>query len=171
MDEHTPNEVHSHEESDAGARPMMLFFVAFLGLCGVGFLVAKLGYDALVKFENSRQGDRITLVKEKKAEIPPSLELRTGGPEVTTLPATGSMLQPDPVRDMNEMRTAQLGKLNSYGWVDREHGIVHIPIEKAMAMAIERSMVRTQAPEPASSATQAPAAPAMQQPAAAPATR
>ncbi|MFA6956347.1 MAG: hypothetical protein WC538_10785 [Thermoanaerobaculia bacterium] len=170
MDEHNHHEAHGHEETDVRSRPLMLFFVAFLALCGVGFVVAKWSYDALVKFENARQNEKLTLVTEKKAEIPESLTLRTGGPEVTTIPATGSLLQPDPVRDMSEMRTAQLGKLNSYGWIDRDKGIVHVPIEKAMALAIERSMVRAQAPEPATAATQAPSAPATQ-PAAAPATR
>lgn len=148
MDEH----VHSHEGSDVKARPLALFFVAFLALCGLGFVIAKWSYDALVKFENARQKEKITRVASQKTEIPESLNLRAGGPEVATLPATVSMLQPDPVRDMNEMRDAQLGRLSSYGWVDREKGVVHIPIEKAMTMAIERSMVKAQALEPSSTA-------------------
>jgi hypothetical protein len=148
MDEH----VHSHEGTDVKARPLALFFVAFLALCGIGFVIAKWGYDALVKYENARQKDKVTRVTAQKSEIPETLKLRAGGPEVATLPSTESMLQPDPVRDMNAMRDAQLGRLSSYGWVDREKGVVHIPIEKAMAMAIERSMVKAQAPELASTA-------------------
>lgn len=143
---------HSHEGSDVKARPLALFFVAFLALCGLGFVVAKWSYDALVKFENARQKDKVTRVASEKTAIPESLNLRAGGPEVTTLPSAGPLLQPDPVRDMNAMRAEQLGRLNSYGWVDREKGIVHVPIENAMAMAIERSMVKAQAPEPASTA-------------------
>jgi hypothetical protein len=170
MDEHNHHEAHAHEGSDVHARPLVLFFVAFLVVGALSFVIVKWSYHALVKFTNARQGDKITLVTEKPAEIPPSLELRNGLPDVKTLPATGSLLQPDPVRDMSEMRAAQLGKLNSYGWIDRDKGIVHVPIEKAMAMAIERSMVKAQAPEPVTAPTQAPGAPAMQ-PAAAPATR
>lgn len=168
MDEHSDHEVHAHEGTDVHVRPLVLFFVIFLVIGALSFVIVKWSYGALVKFENSRQHDKLTLVQEKKAEIPPNLELRAGGPAVTTLPASGTLLQPDPVRDMNAMRASQLEKLNSYGWIDRDRGIVHVPIEKAMAIAIERSMVRAQSPAPA--AMQAPVAPAGQS-ATAPAAR
>lgn len=38
-----------------------------------------------------------------------------------------------------EMRTAQQKQLNSYGWVNREAGTVHIPIEKAMDALVQES--------------------------------
>ncbi len=41
-------------------------------------------------------------------------------------------LQPDPVTDMNKFRAAQEERLNSYGWVDQQAGIVHIPVERAI---------------------------------------
>jgi hypothetical protein len=155
MDEHS----HLPDGGDVKARPLIVFFVIFLVFSAFSFVLVKWSYDALVKFENSRQKDKLTMVEPgPKSAIPESLKLRAGEPEVTTLPSTGSLLQPDPVRDMNEMRTAQLARLNSYGWVDREKGIVHVPIEKAMAMTLERSLVRAQAPEQAPAATTQPAA-------------
>ncbi|HEY7724739.1 MAG TPA: hypothetical protein VH880_05365 [Anaeromyxobacteraceae bacterium] len=33
------------------------------------------------------------------------------------------------------MRRAQLRRLSSYGWVDREKGVVRIPVERAMDLA------------------------------------
>jgi hypothetical protein len=33
------------------------------------------------------------------------------------------------------MRRAQLQRLSSYGWVDREQGVVRIPVERAMDLA------------------------------------
>ncbi|HXF09766.1 MAG TPA: hypothetical protein VN625_03200 [Desulfuromonadaceae bacterium] len=36
------------------------------------------------------------------------------------------------------LQTEQIRKLNSYGWVDRSHGVVHIPIERAMDLAVGR---------------------------------
>lgn len=41
-------------------------------------------------------------------------------------------LQPDPVRDIEAYRGEQRKRLSSYAWVDRERGIVRIPIEQAM---------------------------------------
>jgi hypothetical protein len=35
-------------------------------------------------------------------------------------------------REAGQKRTEQLARLNSYGWVDREKRIIHIPIDRAM---------------------------------------
>ncbi len=35
-------------------------------------------------------------------------------------------------REAKQKRNEQLGRLNSYGWVDREKQIIHIPIDRAM---------------------------------------
>lgn len=40
-----------------------------------------------------------------------------------------------------ELKAAQLQKLASYGWVDRDRGVVHLPIERAIDLWIERSRV------------------------------
>ena len=54
-------------------------------------------------------------------------------------------LQVVPVRDLLEKRQAEERQLGSYGWVDREGGIVHIPIDQAMRLLVERR--RAGAPE------------------------
>lgn len=41
-------------------------------------------------------------------------------------------LQPNPEADMAAFRARENAELDSYGWVDRPHGIVHVPIEQAM---------------------------------------
>lgn len=42
------------------------------------------------------------------------------------------MLQTDPAADLRDFRAEEDARLRSYGWVDRAHGIVHIPIDEAM---------------------------------------
>jgi hypothetical protein len=39
-----------------------------------------------------------------------------------------------------QLYTALRKRLDSYGWIDREHGIVHIPIDRAIAIMAERGM-------------------------------
>lgn len=34
----------------------------------------------------------------------------------------------------------QTDKLNSYGWIDRSNGIVHIPIDRAMELILQRGL-------------------------------
>ena len=41
-------------------------------------------------------------------------------------------LQSDPTADLHRLLDAQMAQLNSAGWVDRQGGIAHIPIDDAM---------------------------------------
>lgn len=41
-------------------------------------------------------------------------------------------LQPDPEEDMQQLRTRNMQILNGSGWVDKDRGVVHIPIAQAM---------------------------------------
>lgn len=43
-------------------------------------------------------------------------------------------LQPQPGQDIAQFRTEKQQLLEGYGWVDREHGIARIPIERAMQL-------------------------------------
>lgn len=43
-------------------------------------------------------------------------------------------LQPHPASDLAAYRAEKARQLEGYGWVDRGHGIVRIPIERAMAL-------------------------------------
>lgn len=56
-------------------------------------------------------------------------------------------LQPVPAVDMERMRRAEQQRLNSYGWVDRERGIVHIPIDRALELLEQRGLPARQ-PQP-----------------------
>ena len=49
-------------------------------------------------------------------------------------------LQVAPADDWNQMLTNEREFLNSYGWIDRSRGIVHIPIRRAMELLAERGV-------------------------------
>jgi hypothetical protein len=50
-------------------------------------------------------------------------------------------LQTQPFKDGYQLQSSQLQKLQSYGWVDQGSGVVHIPIDEAMRLAIERDTI------------------------------
>jgi hypothetical protein len=52
-------------------------------------------------------------------------------------------LQNTPTRDYAEFRRQQEQQLNSYGWVDRQKEVVHIPVSRAMELLLDRGL-----PEP-----------------------
>jgi len=47
-------------------------------------------------------------------------------------------IQVEPVHELDEVRDQQRHAAESYGWVDREHGIVHIPVTQAMDLILAR---------------------------------
>lgn len=47
-------------------------------------------------------------------------------------------LQASPDADLARMRAISKEGLNGYGWIDREAGIVRIPIERAMDLYVQR---------------------------------
>lgn len=49
-------------------------------------------------------------------------------------------LQIDPASDLSQMQAAEDARLRSYGWVDRQSGVVRIPIERAMKLIAERGL-------------------------------
>ena len=49
-------------------------------------------------------------------------------------------LQPEPQLDLAEFRLRQAKLLSSYGWIDREAGVVRIPIDRAMDLVAERGL-------------------------------
>jgi len=46
--------------------------------------------------------------------------------------APAPQLQSDPARQMQDFLAQERARLNSTGWIDRQQGIAHIPIEDAM---------------------------------------
>lgn len=49
-------------------------------------------------------------------------------------------LQVDPRADLQQFEAAELQQLNSAGWVDRAHNVVHIPIDDAMRRIAEQGI-------------------------------
>jgi hypothetical protein len=46
-------------------------------------------------------------------------------------------LQTNPALDLAQYEAAQQSKLNTYGWIDKPAGIIHIPIARAMDLILE----------------------------------
>lgn len=59
---------------------------------------------------------------------------------VTNEQFTGPHLLVNQSVDMEKLRATEEAALHSYGWVDREHGVVHIPIDRAMELLVESGL-------------------------------
>jgi hypothetical protein len=56
------------------------------------------------------------------------------------LPPPEPRLQTQPREDLKRLRAAEEEVLHSYGWIDASAGVVHIPIERAMELTLERGL-------------------------------
>jgi len=111
-----------HEEDRPSRRLILIGALVFAAIGALGLLLptlAQLGFQA-----------------RQRAENPPPNPLRaSAGRELPPSPR----LQVNPTRDLAEYRAEQEEILASYGWVDRNAGIVRIPIERAMDLVAERA--------------------------------
>jgi len=99
------------------------------------------------------------LFVKQSEETSPEFPLAVG--QERRLPAA-PRLQQFPVNEHYEFRQQEDAVLQKYGWVDRETGVVRMPIADAMKLAVERGLpVRAQPP---AAAADQPAAPVQQTP-------
>ena len=81
----------------------------------------------------------------------PAAEFPLAQEQEPRLPA-GPRLQAIPANEIVEFRQRESAELNGYGWVDRNAGVVRIPIADAMHLAVQRGLPSRQAaPEGAAS--------------------
>ena len=72
------------------------------------------------------------------AEFTPAPETRTA-PRVSKVPPA-PRLQENPRIDLRAIRAEENKQLDSYGWIDREHGVVRIPVARAMDILAQRGL-------------------------------
>jgi hypothetical protein len=117
----------NHEHSDVN-------IAAILGFGGGLFAVIVIVYAivlGLFGFFDSRDGvqtpSEYPLAVARGLRVPPEPRLQT-----------------DPRQDLANLRAKEDEQLGSYGWVDKNAGVVRIPIEAAMRLTLERGLAARQ---------------------------
>ena len=118
-------EAAGYETRDLNARGVMW--------CGIGLAAA------LVLIFVALRGFEAVLSGPKKAGA-----TRVLAPQVQVPPP---QLQTNPAADLATLRAQEDGKLHSYGWVDRNAGIIRIPIERAIELTADRGLPARQNPK------------------------
>jgi len=135
-----------HEHSDVPVRPLFWFIVIFVVFAVVSHVALWLLYKAFVKGERNRMDPPQTQVaRPADASVPQNQPLLQPFPRGEVPP-----YRQTPVTDMEDMRRAEDAVLKNYGWVDRQHGVVHIPIDEAKKLYAARAAVAGAVGAPAS---------------------
>lgn len=126
---HTTDESREagYETSDARMKPLVVSMVALFSL----LTVTMVGMAVVF-----RQLDSVG--REEVRDHPMAPERQTP-PE--------PRLQVFPTREIAEYRTRMAHELGTHGWIDREAGVVRIPIARAMQLTVERGLPHREVPE------------------------
>src|SRR5205807_5791640 len=117
------NPTTRHETSDINIRGVFAF--------GIGLTVAAVLIHFMVwllfMFFNGRESAKtmvqFPLAIGQENRLPPEPRLQT-----------------NPREDLRELRASEDAILNGYGWVDKNKGVVHIPIGEAMKLTLQRGL-------------------------------
>ena len=112
-----------HETSDINIRGVLGFG---LGLLLAGIII-HVGVWLLFLYFSGRAvsptGLRYPLAKGQENRLPPEPRLQT-----------------NPRQDLRDLRANEDQVLTTYGWVDKNAGIVRIPIDQAMKLVVQRGL-------------------------------
>lgn len=118
-----PNVDVGHETRDISTRVVM----SFGGALVVGAVIVYVGIWLVYLYFGSL-ADRAYPRQYPMAQV--------GAP----LQPPAPRLQTRPREELKQMRDEEDRILNSYGWVDANGGVVHIPIEQAMKLTLEQGL-------------------------------
>lgn len=93
-----------------------------------GFLIAWFAYRALASSSAQADPKPSPIAAARDQALPP-----------------GPQLQPRPEEDLARYRAQVDERLTTWGWVDRDKNVAHIPIERAIEMVAEQA---AEAPAP-----------------------
>ena len=112
-----------HETTDVNIAAILGFAA---GLVAVAIVVHLLVW-VMFRFFDAREA------RDKAVEYPLAIE------QEQRLPPE-PRLQTNPRQDLQDLRTQETDALTTYGWVDKNGGVVRIPIDEAMRIVVQRGL-------------------------------
>lgn len=116
---HSPNV--GHEESTVELKPIIAFGVVLVIVSALSFALVWFMLDFL-RLNQARTDTPLSALADPRA-LPPA-----------------PRLQVTPSRDLIQTRQTEDVVLKTYRWVDRDAGIVGIPVERAIKILVERGL-------------------------------
>jgi hypothetical protein len=127
-----------HEHTDANIWSILKFILWLAVAAAVIHLGLALLFSLFVEQRVERAAPAYPLAVGESQRLPPE-----------------PRLQRFPREDIMNFRLTEEQQLDTYGWVDKTTGIVHIPVQEAMKLILERGLP-ARAQQPAEEATEAP---------------
>jgi hypothetical protein len=127
-----------HEESDVNVRALLWAVVIFIVFAFVTHAVLYLQFHAYAKHFRNESSQPLTMMAPAST-VPPTPRLQPLPNKTNIVEATPPNTN-TPLTDMADMRAAEDEVLNKPGWVDKQKGIVKLPIETAKQLVVQRGL-------------------------------
>jgi len=123
------------ERQDLGSRPIIGFIVSLVVLGVLTYYVLWGMFHFLDAYNRRHQRvvSPLAQVEMDTRIVTPASIQRFPEPR----------LEDNERTELNDFRYAEEEKLNSYGWVDQNAGVAHIPIDEAMKLVAQRGLPTT----------------------------
>ena len=125
-DEHA--ELH-HEESDVNFGGIVGFGAGLVAVCAAVAIVVFVYFRFLEARQTHTGPVEYPLAVSEENRVPPEPRLQT-----------------NPREDLRDLRAKEDDVLRSYGWVDKNAGVVRIPIDDAIRLTLQRGLPSRQVP-------------------------
>jgi hypothetical protein len=141
------SESTAYETRDVKIRPLVVFIAGLSIITVVTYLVVYL-IIRLFSAQAARQDSELQPVAGQADVLKPGEERLPPEPRI----------QANPPADLKVLRDQEEAVLTTYGWVDRQGGVVRVPIDVAMKQVLEQGLpVRQPETAPPAPGTPAPA--------------
>jgi hypothetical protein len=120
---HTVNPDVHHETTDVNVQGVLLFGAGLFIVAAVVHVLIWVLFGYLSSHEAIHGAREYPLAAAEENRLPPEPRLQT-----------------NPREDLRDLRAHEDQVLSSYGWVDKNAGVVRIPIDEAMKIVVEKGL-------------------------------
>ncbi len=139
MNQHTEpenNPTVAHEHTDADSHVITRFGIGLAFIIVVSQLLLWWLFNAFSEHETNLS-PHVSAIVRTAPRLPPEPRLQGNAP-----------LDLNPRLDLMKMREDEDTFLNHYGWIDPDHGVVHVPIDQALNFVARTGLPKFKAVEP-----------------------
>ncbi|MFL5243444.1 MAG: hypothetical protein ACJ8FY_15165 [Gemmataceae bacterium] len=133
-----------HERSDISVRAVVWFVIGLALSGGALHLLSHSLFVYLQNFETRTKASSFPLADEERGRPPSEHELEG----IKKMEARTEAGRAGPYVSPEDLQPSNQPALNTFEWVDKEKGIVRIPIVRAMRTVLEKNLLPARKKEP-----------------------
>jgi hypothetical protein len=129
-----------YERQDLRSKTVLLFFVGLVIMLLVAYLVVAGVYKGFGHYDQAHQPEQNPLAVDTSSGADRRAVPKQAMGDQIKRDFPEPRLEEDERVELQDLRGPKDEQLATYGWVDEKAGVVHIPIERAMELVVQRGL-------------------------------